>query len=173
MFNQSVEFPSTPSISSLLTYPPNLFGTRIRVQRLGAKTDPRRRPILVWRPYKTPSPPTSPPAPRRDWRGTRPYRRRVGVPHLAAAAADGVYPLTVAAVATTTSPSPPRGTPGMSSPASPSPDLIVAVAGDVSLHLVNMTELSTVHSMTSIQTTLAVASGRYLTVASGRPDGEL
>lgn len=97
MFNQSVEFPSTPSISSLLTYPPNLFGTRIRVQRLGAKTDPRRRPILVWRPYKTPSPPTSPPAPRRDWRGTRPYRRRVGVPHLAAAAADGVYPLTVAA----------------------------------------------------------------------------
>lgn len=171
MFHQSVEFPSAPSNSSLLTYPPNLFGARIRVQRLGAKTDPRRRPILVWRPYKTPSPPTSPPVPGRDWRGTWSYRRRVGVADLAVAAAGGRYPLCVAAVATPASPSPPGGTPGMSPPTPPPPDLAVAV--DFSLYLTNMTVLSTVDPMTSVWTTLAVASEKYLTVAAVPPDGEL
>lgn len=65
-----------PSILFPLTYPPKQFMTRIRVQRSGAKIDPRSRPILVWRPYKTPSPPASQECHGVDWRGTWSYRRR-------------------------------------------------------------------------------------------------
>lgn len=111
------------------------------MQRWGAKTDPRRRPILVWPPHKAPSRTTSPPVPGRDQRGTWSCRRRRRRPR-DLAAAPPVDPPPIAAVDPPTSPPTPGGVPGTSPSTSPPPDPIVAAADRYSFDLPNVTEVS-------------------------------
>lgn len=154
-----------PLNSLSLTYPPNWLGAQNRVQRLGAKMDPRRRPISVWRPYKVPSALTSPPTPGRARRVTWPYPAVAAAPdHLAA-------PGHLAAALGTPSAPPPSSpsTPPTPPPTSPSPGPPLAAADRRRLDLANLTEVPVWCPWSLLWNIPTVGPSKHVTVAPPHP----